>query len=402
MTSQPFAEKYRPKTFSDIKGQEQAIEIAKKFVGEFNLGKITKSQKRALVLHGAPGIGKTTLAHVIALETNSEIFELNASDLRNKSNLQETLRPAIEQRPLINNNKIILIDEVDGISGTDRGGIIELLYLIETTNYPVIVTANNIWGKKLAPLRKKADLAPLKEINYQIIKDVLFNVLRKENLFLNQNIITKIAVNAKGDIRAALNDLQAISKMKEPELLELDERNKETDIFNALKRIFKEKPTNDVLGIFDSVGMQLDEILLWVEENIPTEYSGQELAKAYDALSKADIFKGRIYKQQYWRFLVYENILLSYGISASKKNIKTGFTSYKRPTRILKIWLNNQRTAKKKTITEKYAKLVHVGKKRALNEFPIIKQIIKSNESIQKELRLTQEEIEYLNKPLSN
>ena len=274
------------------------------------------------------------------------------------------------------------------------------MYLIERTSYPVILTANDVWSKKLAPLRKKADLAQLKEINYQIIKDVLFNVLRKENLFLNQNIITKIAVNAKGDIRAALNDLQAISKMKEPELLELDERNKETDIFNALKRIFKEKPTNDVLGIFDSVGMQLDEILLWVEENIPTEYSGQELAKAYDALSKADIFKGRIYKQQYWRFLVYENILLSYGISASKKNIKTGFTSYKRPTRILKIWLNNQRTAKKKTITEKYAKLVHVGKKRALNEFPIIKQIIKSNESIQKELRLTQEEIEYLNKPV--
>ena len=395
-----WAEKYRPKTYSDIKGQEQAVEIAKKFVGEFNLGKLTKTQKKALILHGAPGTGKTTLAHVIALETKSEIFELNASDLRNKSNLQETLKPAIEQQSLISNNKIILIDEVDGISGTDRGGIIELLYLIETTNYPVILTANDVWSKKLAPLRKKADLAQLKEINYQTIKDILFNVLRKENLFLNQNIITKIAINAKGDVRAALNDLQTVSKMKEPELLELNERNKETDIFNALKMIFKGKPSNEILATFNSVDMQLDEIMLWVEENIPAEYSGQELAKAYDALSRADIFKGRIYKQQYWRFLVYENILLSYGICASKKNIKTGFTSYKRPTRILKIWLNNQKTAKKKTITEKYAKLVHIGKKRALNEFPIIKQIIKSNENIQKELRLTQEEIEYLNRPV--
>jgi len=402
MTSQTFSEKYRPKTFSDIKGQLEAIEIAKKFVGEFNLGKLTKTQKKALILHGASGTGKTTLAHVIALETNSEIFELNASDLRNKSKLHETLKPAIEQQSLISKNKIILIDEIDGISATDRGGITELLYLIETTNYPVILTANNVWSKKLAPLRKKTDLAQLKEINYQTIKDVLFDVLRKENLFLNQNIITKIAINAKGDIRAALNDLQTISKMKEPELLELDERNKETDIFNALRRIFKDKPTKETLETFYSVNMQLDEIILWVEENIPAEYSGQELAKAIKSLSNADLFKGRIYKQQYWRFLVYENIFLSYGISASKKGIKTGFTSYKKPTRILKIWLNNQRTAKKKSIAEKYARYVHVGKKRALNEFPILKQIIKSNENIQKELRLNQEEVEYLNKPIPN
>ena len=142
--------------------------------------------------------------------------------------------------------------------------------------------------------------------------------------------------------------------------------------------------------------MTTDEIILWVEENIPTEYAGEELFKAYEALSKVDIFKGRIYKQQYWRFLVYENILLSYGISASKKNVKTGFTSYKKPTRILKIWLNNQRTAKKKSIAIKYAKYVHVGQKRAMQEFPIIKQIINSNPNIQKELKLNEEEIEYL------
>jgi len=144
--------------------------------------------------------------------------------------------------------------------------------------------------------------------------------------------------------------------------------------------------------------MNLDEIILWVEENIPTEYQGEELLKAYEALSRVDIFKGRIYKQQYWRFLVYENILLSYGIAASKKSIKTGFTSYKKPTRILKIWLNNQRTAKKKSICTKYAKYVHVGQKRAMKEFPIIKQILTSNPEIQKELKLSEEEVEYLGK----
>ena len=92
--------------------------------------------------------------------------------------------------------------------------------------------------------------------------------------------------------------------------------------------------------------MNLDEIILWIEENIPHEYKGISLARAYERLSKADIFRGRIYRQQYWRFMVYENILLSYGISASKNleaPINSNFVRYKKPTRILKIWLHNQK-----------------------------------------------------------
>ena len=386
----PWCEKYRPKKFEDVKGQDEAIIKIKEFINY-------PKNKKALVLHGPPGTGKTTLAHVTAKETNSEIFELNASDLRNKAKLHEILKPAIEQQSLIKKNKIILVDEVDGISAVDRGGLTELISLIESTTYPIIITANDIWNRKLSSLRKKSELVQLKEINYGMIKDILFDILRKENLFVDSKIILSISVKAKGDLRAAINDLQTVSRLKEPLLSALDERNKEVDIFHALKMIFKGKPTNDLLAIFDSVNLSIDEIILWVEENIPTEYQGKELAKAYEALSKVDLFKGRIYKQQYWRFLVYENIFLSYGISASKQNIKTGFTNYKRPTRILKIWLNNQRTAKKKSIAQKYAQLVHVGQKRAMQEFPIIKNILK-NEKIRKELKLNEEEVEYLNK----
>ena len=161
--------------------------------------------------------------------------------------------------------------------------------------------------------------------------------------------------------------------------------------------VFKGKPTNTHLKIFDSINKPIDEIILWIEENIPAEYSGEELAKAYDALSKVDIFKRRIYRQQYWRFLVYENALLSYGIASSKNNEKTGFTSYKKPTRILKMWLNNKRIEKKKSIAKKYARYVHVGTKRALKEFATVKRVLMKPE-VQKELKLTEEDVEYLNK----
>jgi replication factor C large subunit len=388
--SSPWIEKYRPEKFEDIKGQDEAVAKVKSYVGGFRKG------KKALVLHGPPGTGKTTLAQVIASETDAEIFELNASDLRNKGKLNEILKPAIEQRSLIKANKIILVDEVDGISAVDRGGLTELLSLIASTTYPIIITANDIWNRKLSTLRKKSELVNLKEINTQTVKDILFHILKKENLFVNQNMITSIATRAKGDIRAAINDLQSVARMKDPSEIHLDERNKEIDIFKALKHIFQNKPDKESLRIYDSVNLSIDEIILWVEENIPEEYEGEELARAYELLAKVDLFKGRIYKQQYWRFLVYENIFLSYGISSAKKGIKTKYTSYKKPTRILKIWLNNQRSMKKKSISIKYAKHVHVGQKRAMREFPIIKQIIKSNPAIQKELKLNPEEIEYV------
>ncbi|MBL7058937.1 replication factor C large subunit [Candidatus Pacearchaeota archaeon] len=387
-----WVEKYRPKRFSEIKGQELAVEKITEFIDKF-----PKNKKKAIVLHGPPGVGKTTLAHVISLEKNSEIFELNASDLRNKKKLQAILRPAMEQRSLLKEKKIILVDEVDGISVADWGGLAELMSLIEKTNFPVIITANDIWSQKLNVLRKKSELIQLKEINYNLIKDILIQVLRSENKFIDNDTITKISIRAKGDMRAALNDLQTVAGLETPSEMVLDERNKEIDIFNAMRLIFKNKPTNDLLSLFDSVKMSLDDIILWMEENISAEYSGEELAKAFEMLSKVDVFKGRIYKQQYWRFMVYENIFLSYGISAAKKDIKTGFTNYQKPTRKLKIWLNNQRSKKKKTIAEKYAKHVHVSQKRAMNEFPIIKQILTSND-IRKELRLDEEEIAYLEK----
>ena len=213
---------------------------------------------------------------------------------------------------------------------------------------------------------------------------------------MDDDFVTELALKAKGDLRAAINDLQTLSRLKDYFSIILDERNKETDIFNSMKKIFKEKPSNEMMNIFDSVNMSIDEIILWIEENIPTEYKGEELARAYELLSKTDVFKGRIYKQQYWRFLVYENIFLSYGIASSKKNPKTGFTSYKKPTRILQIWLNNQKTMQKKSICQKYSQYVHVSQKRAMSEFPIIKQILKSNPEVQKELKLEEEEIEYL------
>ncbi|MEK6945249.1 MAG: replication factor C large subunit [Nanoarchaeota archaeon] len=397
MKEQNWVEKYRPKKFIEVKGQDVAIEKIKQFVDHFKKGaSLPKKPKKSMILYGPPGTGKTTLAHVAAKEANSELFELNASDMRDRERLREILKPAIEQKSLVKENKIILVDEVDGISKVDWGGLPELLVLVETSVYPVIITANDIWDRRFSVLRQKSEITQLKEIDYKTISSILTEIAKKESLKVNPETITQISIKSKGDLRAAINDLQSISRLGGEAYFTFDDRNKEVDIFNALRLIFKGKPSEETLRVFDSVNLPLDDIILWVEENIPAEYQGEELAKAFESLSKVDLFKGRIYKQQYWRFMVYENIFLGYGISAAKKGTKTGFTSYKKPERILKIWLHNQKVAKKKSIAQKYALKVHIGEKRAMHDFPILKNIIKSSKAIQKELKLTEEEIEYV------
>jgi replication factor C large subunit len=391
----PWSEKYRAQSFSEIKGQHLAIDKVKAFLKGF-------PKKKALILHGSPGIGKTSLAYAIANEEDAEILEMNASDFRDKNKIHSVIGPATMQKSLFKEKKIILVDEVDGISARrDRGGLAELLSLIEKSSFPIIITANDIWDKKFSLLRKKSEIVALKDVDYKSILELLKNICDKENCVVNTEVLTSISIKSKGDIRAALNDLQLLSKMDTPELIkEVGERNKEESIFSALQYIFKtSKIDNKMINIFEEVHMPIDEVFLWMEENIPLEYKGEELARAYDALSRADVFRGRIYRQQHWRFMVYEYFLLGAGIGGIKKFNRTGWTNYKKPTRILKIWLQNQRAAKKKTICQKYARTCHISVKQAMRDFMLIKVILQ-NQTIRDQLKLSSEEVLYLDKPM--
>ena len=391
----PWCEKYRARGFSDIRGQELAIDKIKVFLRQF-------PKKKAIALHGPSGIGKTSLAYAIAFEVDAEILELNASDLRNKAKINEIVGPASRQKSLFKKHKIILVDEVDGVSAVkDRGGLGELLGLIEKSSFPIIITANDIWQKKFNLLRQKSELVQLKEVDYKIVLDLLKRVCEKENCAVAGDVLTSIAIKARGDIRAALNDLQMLSKMDSPELMkEIGERNREQSIFSALQYVFKTAKIDDtMIKVFDEVNMPIDDIFLWIEENLPLEYRGAELARALDALSLADVFRGRIMRQRHWRFMVYEYFLLGPGIAGVKKYNRAGWTSYKKPSRILKIWLQNQRAAKKKTICHKYARLCHISTKTAMKDWLLLRQILQKEE-IRKELKLTDEEVGYLEKPL--
>ncbi|MBX4212305.1 replication factor C large subunit [Candidatus Pacearchaeota archaeon] len=383
-----FAEKYRIEKSSELVSQEKAVQEVKDFLKNF-------PKKKALVLYGPAGTGKTSLALAVARENNLEILELNSSDLRNRMKLEQILKPASEQMSLFKKSKIILMDEVDGVTGSDIGGIPELVRVITVSRYPIIMTCNDAWQSKLSPVRAKSKMVEMKALDRTAIARILQNVAEKEDIKKDPTFFSQIATKAQGDVRAALNDLQSYFSGENVLVDITEKRDVEDTIFNILRRIFKER--GNFLDLFDTTTMSLDEILLWIEENIPREYKNEALAKAYYALGNADVFRGRIYRNQSWRFLIYQNIFQSAGISYSKNMALPGFTKYERPKRVLKIWLHNQKTEKKKTIARKYASLVHCSFKRALRDFDLLRPILKQD-AVQKQLKLSDEEIDFLQK----
>jgi replication factor C large subunit len=235
----------------------------------------------------------------------------------------------------------------------------------------------------------------MKALSVLSILELLKKISEKEGINKNISFLSQIAVKSQGDVRAAINDLQSYAYEHNILVDVTEKRDVEDNIFNILRKLFKEKAP--FLDLFDNTKLSLDEILLWIEENIPREYKNEALAKAYYALGKADVFRGRIYREQYWRFLIYQNIFQSAGISYAKENSSQGFTRYENPKRVLKIWLHNQKTEKKKTISKKYARLVHCSFKRAMRDFDLLRPILKKP-MVQTQMQLSEEEVEFLNK----
>lgn len=399
----PFIKKYEPSKSSQIKGQDKSVETIKNHI------KNHKQGQKALLLHGPPGVGKTSAVHAIAKELDMELLEVNASDYRNKQSIEELLGANLKQQSLFMKQKLILVDEVDGLSGRDdRGGAGAVASLIEKSSFPIILTAQDPWKKSLKAVRKKSELVQFHSLNYLSIFNVLKSICEEEKIQYNETDLKTLARRAGGDLRAAINDLQSLTgdkgKLTKESIESLGEREKTESILNALMKVLKTTDPGIAVRAFDNVNEDLDTCMLWLDENIPKEYEDPEdLAKAYDKLSKADVFNGRIRKWQYWRFLVYYNTLMTAGVAVSKKEKYKKFVSYKPTTRILKLWKAKMMNAKRNAIAEKVAVKTHKSVKDTIkNTMPYIKFIFQNNKKIGEGLaeyyELDKEEVEWLRK----
>jgi replication factor C large subunit len=402
--------KHKPKKLSGIKGQDNSLNLLKLFIQNY-----ARQKKKAVLLYGPTGTGKTLAIHLIAKEMNLEIVEINASDLRNSEEIEKVLGTAMKQKSLFYTGKLILVDEIDGIAGReDRGGLNTLGKLIDDSFFPVVMTSNSgfesntdDFDRKFSSLKKKAMLIEFKQVDILTLTNILKEICKTESIKCDDNAVSMLARRSSGDVRAAINDLQLLSvenkKIELQDLTLLSDRKHTETIKQGLLKIFKTTSPEIALSAFEDEN-DLDQIFLWMDENIQKEYTNPEdLANAYDSLSLADIYRRRIMRWQYWRFLVYVRELLTAGVALSKKEKYQKLVEYKETSRLLKIWIYGNKNLRRKQITEKISGKLHVSKKKAFKEVvPYIKLTYKKNKdfakNFEKEFEISPEEIEWLKK----
>ena len=369
-----YTEKYAPKSRAELVGDASSFTLLHSFLA----GKPIKGKKKGLWLVGPPGTGKTIAVTVIAEELGLELVEINASDVRNADSIEQVVGNAIKQQSLFSRGKVILIDEVDGLAGReDRGGVGAIATIIETSTFPVVLTSASADESKLSPLKKLCTLVPLDAHSAAQILAVLKKIATHEKISLEEEAMHLLSRKAAGDMRAALNDLQALSSsgldvqkpLAIPDVELLGDRRRIETMQQALLKIFKSTDPMIVRGTYDTVEEDLEELFLWLDENIPVEYTRTEDRKrAFMALALADVFFGRIRRWQYYRFYVYCYELLSVGVALAKEKKYAPSITYQRTSRILKMWIVNQQQAKAKGIAKALAPHFHVSIKRMQRE----------------------------------
>lgn len=377
-----FVEKYKPQKTEEI---PQSFEELKNLI----------KNKEHILVYGPTGSGKTTSIYAIAKELDLEIIEVNASDFRTKEQIESIIGSASKQQSLFQKDKILLIDEADCLFGNeDRGGATAIANLLKNSIFPIVLTCNDLYSDKLKDIKKLVNTIEFKPIKSKEIIKILKNICEKEKINFSEEALKNIVINCNGDIRAAINDLQSNTIEKKLQIPQ-EQRDYEVSIINLLNKIFKTK-TFEAHKLLENSNVNLDDYTLWLDENLPVEYKDEDLLKAYETLSKADIFKGRIRRWQHWRLMYYQSLLLSSGISIAKTKINNNFTNYKRSMRPLRIWQFNIKNAKKKSIAEKISAYTHTSKKEVIKNFRYYKTLLKNNEII-KQLKLGEEEIEFVN-----
>ncbi len=400
-----WVEKYRPKTIAEVIGNEDA---KASFIDWMK----SKRRKKAVLLYGPSGVGKTALVYAVAHDLNYSVVEMNASDTRTKKIITKIAGPTtslISLDKFFRNIKgtLLLLDEIDGIYGReDRGGVGTIVKIIRESQIPIVLTANITDVQKLRPILRVSHSIKFRRVRMHLLLVFLSKICREEVIDADKQALEIIVQNCKGDVRSAINDLQILGEgkkfLRKEDVEHITSRNQGLDVYDTLKGMFAAKSSRDAKKILDSSLINYDTLLLTIHDNLPLRYKNPEnLAAAYEILSKADIFRGRIGIEK-WRLLKYVfDYLTQATVIASEEFQPFNFT-YPPTKWILLAWTKNQRR-QLNIICTRIGSKCHVSRRTAKMEIlPFIKILLDRNREMTTQiktwLKLDDEAMQYLRK----
>ncbi|MDQ3717627.1 MAG: AAA family ATPase, partial [Thermoproteota archaeon] len=365
-----WSEKYRPKTVQEMVGNEEARLAVIKWLAGWVSG------SRPLLLLGPPGTGKTTLVHTLSRQLDYDVVEMNASDIRNREALQARITPVFQNTAnLIGKKLMLFLDEVDGISGReDTGGLDILINLIKEPTVPVIMAANKK-SFKIVKLAKACKIVEFNPVPSRLLLLLIDHVLQSEGVKLGSGEKRSIIDNSRGDIRSLLNSAQSqaagYSTVSNRDMVDVD-------IVDAIDGYFEADSLDQAIQFviradasypdpryrLISPEERRKDMLSALFSSIASSHIEQhDLALLLDVLSRADMIVGRANASRQWHLLKYVNGLIATGLyeKSRKKSIK--YHQYSMPWPMMgPIFARSQSTRK---ILDELAPTLHMSRSSA-------------------------------------
>jgi len=403
--STTWTQKHRPQTLNEIVGNKEAKQQFLNWLKSWNKG-IPK--KRAALLHGPPGIGKTVTVEASAKELKMELVEKNASDYRTADAIKRFAGLASQYGTLFGGKRLILLDEMDGVSGRDdRGGVRELTKVLKDTRSPVVLTANDAYDPRFKTIRKYCLIIPFKNPTVRETVSHLKRICAKEGIETDEEALKFIAERSARDVRSAVNDLQALAQGKtrlvKEDVAWLAGRDRNEVIFDVLRTIMYSKDSWEAKKAVSSSDLDPDMLFNWIYENTPYHLTDpHDLVKAMDYLALADIYRKRIRDTQYWTLLRYVVDFMSSGVAVSRQRSKSsGWIPFRFPEKIRMLSRTKGERALRTSIGMKIRNRCHISATRSAKEvMPYLKIIFENNPEMAAGLSdwldLDEDMIEYL------
>jgi len=359
-----WTETHRPRTLREIRGNDSACEELRDWAETWD------DHREAVVLHGSPGVGKTSAAHALAADMGWETVELNASDSRTADDIERFAGRAARNATLGGSagradgaaagdaaagRQLVVLDEADNVHGNyDRGGSRAITRLVKESGQPVVLIANDYYELSRG-LRSATREIEFRDVAPRSIVPALRDICRREDLEFEAEALERIAQRNPGDLRGAVNDLQAAAGGRDRITLDAvvtGDRDRGMGLFPFLDAVLKEEPSaREALEASYGVDETPDDLTAWIEHNLLKAYDPDEATRAYEFLANADRWLGRVRATQeygYWRYAADDAVA---GVAAARDGTTGGWTRWSRP----QFWASTDDTVERivRTIAER-------------------------------------------------